>query len=258
MKYALTLQYSGENYSGYQSQKNENSIQTEVEKAIGVILREEVRIHSAGRTDQGVHAVGLVVHFETQHNNLDLHGFIYSVNAILPGDISIIHGAVVPSSFHARFSCIAREYVYKVIVMPYRPSIEKNAYWIREELDIASIRQAASRLIGEKDFTSFTKTNSLRSGKSAIRRIDRIELIQKGSLFFFYYKGSGFLHNMIRILTGTLLAVSMGKIKPADVGNILRQKNRRLAAKTLPPYALYFLNAVYEDYETPRALIRFD
>ena len=231
MKYAFTLQYSGENYSGYQIQKNENSIQVEVEKAIGIVLREKVRIHSAGRTDQGVHAIGLVFHCETRHGGLDLHRFINCVNGILPKDISIIHGSAVPDSFHARFSCIAREYIYKIIAMPYRPSIEKNAYWVRKELNVGSIKQAAKRLIGKKDFTSFTKTKSLKPDRSAVRRIDKIEIIQRGSLFFFYYKASGFLHNMIRILTGTFLEVSTGAIKPEDVEKISGTKKQEVGGK---------------------------
>ena len=192
IRYAFTLQYLGGNYSGYQIQKNRRSIQEEVEKAITTVLRERVRIHTAGRTDQGVHAIALVIHFETSHEHLNLHEFIYSVNAILSKDISLIYGSRVPNSFHARFSCISREYIYKIINMPYRPSIDQNAYWVWGELDIESVKKAIFWLIGEKDFTSFAKTNFLKFGQKTIRKIEKINVIQKGAAFFFIIKARAF------------------------------------------------------------------
>ena len=258
-KIALTLQYLGGNYVGYQKQKNLPSIQEEVENALYTILGEQICIHAAGRTDTGVHAIGQVIHFlltpKHIHKITNHKQFIYSLNSVLPKDISITHMAKVPMKFHARFSCIAREYVYRISNHTFKPAAYQNYYWTHKPIDIQAIKQATPYLLGEHDFAAFTKAYYKTIGQNTTRRMDEIRVEKKNFLVFFYYRGSGFLHNMLRIITGTLLDVGHHHLRPEDIKSILDNKDRRLGRKTLPPYALFFLNAIYNDYETPQELI---
>ena len=263
MKIALTLQYHGAHFCGFQRQKGERTVQEEFEKILQIYFRTPVRIHCAGRTDTGVHSAGQVIHFEISENDLFfrtrlLDRMIYNLNCILPQDISIIFGKIVPDNFHARFSCVSREYVYGIVTSKYRMSMyRENHLWIRYPVSIEKMNEAAEFLVGEHDFASFTKNIYKISNEKTIRRIDRIEIVPKDSFLYFYFSGSGFLHNMIRIITGTLLLTGRGDISPKDVQNILHSKNRTNAGNTLPAFPLVFLNARYKDYETPRQLIAY-
>ncbi len=265
MKLAFTVQYIGARYKGYQIQKEDNTIQQELEKAFSIVLRHGVSIYAAGRTDSGVNAIGQVIHLETKNedaakNKMDeecefLNRLIYSINCILPSDISIIYGKRVSDEFHARFSCLRREYIYQILNSKFRHSLLKDFLWVREKLNLELINKAIPYLMGEKDYASFTKTSYQKLGKSTKRRIDRIQIVDHSPKIYFHYEGSGFLHNMVRILTGTLLEVAQRKIKPEKVQSILNGQNRRLTGKTLPSHPLYFLNAIYADYKTPKELL---
>ncbi len=188
-KLALTLQYLGGNYAGYQRQKNLPSIQEEVENALHTILGERICIYAAGRTDTGVHAIGQVVHFiltpKSRGKITSFNRFIYSLNSVLPKDISIAHMAKVPKKFHARFSCIAREYVYRVSNHTFKPAAYQNYYWTHKPIDIQAIEKATPYLLGKNDFAAFTKTYYKRIGQNTIRRMDEIRVKKKESLFFF-------------------------------------------------------------------------
>jgi tRNA pseudouridine38-40 synthase len=289
MKIGLTIQYHGLHFCGFQRQVGERSVQEDIEKVLAVYFRKPVRIHCAGRTDTGVHSVGQVVHFEIDEEALffrtknvvsqkydadssasgepklifkkfsayiDL--MIYNLNCMLPEDISIIYGSIVPQDFHARFSCLSREYVYGIITSKCRMAMyQKNHLWIRYPVNVDKMRQAAEYLIGEHDFASFTKNIYKLNHEKTIRRIDKILIVPKDSFLYFYYHGSGFLHNMIRIMTGTLLLAGRGDITALDVQNILQSQNRVNAGNTLPAFPLVFVNARYRDYETPRELIPY-
>ncbi len=260
-KIALTLQYRGGAYVGYQRQKGLPSVQEEVEKGLYTILRKNICIYAAGRTDSGVHSLGQVIHFEIDTKNIEiifnLNKFIYSLNSVLPHDISVIYGAKVPHNFHARFSCLGREYVYQVSNHSFRSAIYENYYWTHQPIDVDAVKEAIPYLLGERDFAAFTKVYYKKMGKKTIRRIDEIQIIKKEMFFFFYYRGSGFLHNMLRIITGTLLEVAHHRLQPKDIKKILNEEDRRQSKTTLPPHALFFINAIYRDYKTPKNLISF-
>ncbi len=261
MKFAFTLQYDGAAFSGYQIQHDERTVQGELEKALKTYFRQPIRVHCAGRTDTGVHAMGQVVHFEASpevaekiRKNFDQS--IYSINCILPDDIGVIYAAEVPSDFHARFSCEGREYCYRLIQSRYKmPFYKKSHYWLRQPLDIPAMRKAAEGLLGEHDFRAFTKKIYERMEQSTIRRIDRIEIIEKPPFVYLYFAGSGFLHNMIRIISGTLICVGRNELTPEQVVAILNGRDRVDAGVTLPAHPLVFVNASYRDYRTPRQLI---
>jgi len=286
MKIALTIQYDGKNFNGFQRQTGERSVQEDLEKVLGIYFKKNTRVHCAGRTDTGVHSAGQVVHFEIDETDLlfrtghledkftdqeplpshapagvlrkDIDLAIYNLNCMLPKDISIIYGSLVPEDFHARFSCLGREYVYGVVTSKYRMALyQENHLWIRYPVDVEKMREAAEYLLGEHDFASFTKNIYKVANEKTVRRIDKIKIVPKDSFLYFYYNGSGFLHNMIRIITGTLLLVGRGDIAPIDVDGILKSQNRVNAGNTLPAFPLVFVNARYKNYETPRRLIPY-
>lgn len=264
MKIAATLQYNGDAFAGFQIQKIERTVQGELEKALATYFRMPIRVHGAGRTDTGVHSMGQVVHFslddvsQLQRDQIreNLHGLIYSINCMTIEDVSIVYAREVNGDFHARFSCVGREYVYRVLQSEYRMALYlKTHLWVRKPLDLSAMEDAASRLVGEKDFAAFTRRIYQVSGDVTIRRIDEIKIIPRPPFLYFYYNGSGFLHNMIRIMTGTLIRTGKGELSPQVVQEILEKKDRTEAGMTLPPGALVFLNARYPGYETPRELI---
>lgn len=247
-KTAMTIEYDGAVYFGFQLQKQQNSVQAELERALAIVLRQRVRVYCAGRTDTGVNALGQVIHFAAEYRQ-GIAELVYSLNSLLPKDIAIRHAAHVPEDFHARFSCLGREYVYIICNAPYRPgNLGFKSLWVRGELNWAPVRAAIPHLVGEKDFASFTRSAIAKSGERTVRRIDGVDVIESQPYIFLYIRGSGFLHNMIRILTGTLLDVARGKISPQQMEEIVANADRLGAGVTQKPDALYFLHAEYEDY----------
>ncbi len=256
MKTAMTIEYDGARYYGFQLQKQQNSVQAELEKALGIALRQRVRVYCAGRTDTGVNALGQVVHFAAEYRQ-SIPELVYSLNSLLPKDIAIRHAAHVPEDFHARFSCLGREYVYIICNAPYRPgNLGFKSLWVRGDLDWAPVRAAIPHLIGEKDFATFTRAAIAKSGERTVRRMDGVDVIESQPYVFLYIRGSGFLHNMIRILTGTLLDVARGKIPPQQMEEIVANADRLGAGVTQKADALYFLHAEYKDYPQPEHWLR--
>ena len=257
MRIAATIQYNGRAYSGMQLQKESLTIQGEIEQALKTITRRSVRIHCAGRTDAGVHAYGQVIHFDLpQAETFEIDRLIYGINSIIGGDISIIHGQIVPDDFHARFSCLGREYIFKVVNTPFPMALYKHtAAWIRYPLDIKKMEEAAMHLLGEHDFAAFTRTVYKKNEEKTIRRIDEIQILKRGFEILFYFRGSGFLHNMIRIIMGTLLRVGRNFIAPEQIKDILDNKERVKAGVTMSSKGLYFYRALYSDYVTPAELL---
>lgn len=253
MKTAMTIEYDGAAYAGFQLQKQQNSVQAQLEKALATLLRQRVRVYCAGRTDTGVNALGQVIHFAAEYRQT-VEELVYSLNGLLPKDIAIRHAAPVPEDFHARFSCLGREYLYVICNAPYRPgNLGFKSLWVRGELHWAPVRAAIPHLLGERDFASFTRLALVKSGERTIRRIDGIDVIESRPYVFLWVRGSGFLHNMIRILTGTLLDVARGKTTPGQMQEIVANADRLGAGVTQKPDALYFLHAHYKDYPQQQA-----
>jgi len=260
MKIAATVQYNGKGFFGFQIQNDRRTVQGELERSLSTYFRSFIRVHAAGRTDSGVHSYGQVVHFEAPEDwsfsDEELTKTIYSVNCILPLDVSFVHAKWVPDSFHARFSCTGREYVYQIIQCDYRlPLYQDTHLWIRKGFDVDKMREAAEYLIGVHDFASFTKHIYKKSDETTIRRIDKLVITDSAPFYRIYFNGSGFLHNMIRIICGALLNVGTGKWVSGEVEKILLEKSRIHQGVTLPAHALTFVNAQYENYETPKNLI---
>lgn len=265
MRIAFSIQYNGAEYCGFQRQKSSPSIQFCLEKVFSKILKYSIFLFCAGRTDSGVHALAQVIHIDiledcnfavaykkSSFSDEYLNNFIYSCNALLPFDISIMHGQLVSDLFHARFSCFKREYSYTIINSPFKTiRSRKSALWIRKKLNIEWIKESIPLFIGEKDFASLTRNKYVQTGVSTIRRIHNIDIQINGYLLEIRILGSGFLHNMNRILVGILVDVGLGKLKKQEVLQILESKDRRLAGRTLPAHPLVFRRAFYQEYKTP-------
>lgn len=241
---ALTLQYDGTRFNGWQVQDTGRTVQGELERALEILLRRKVRAAGSGRTDTGVHALGQVAHFEDD-GSVGLPRLCVSLNGILDKDVSVLNAYRVPPDFHARFSAVRREYVFLIYNNRQRsPFARDRAMWVPVPLDLEYLRKASSHLIGEKDFISFCKKTS--SDVNTVRRIDEIEISRSGDLVRLRILGNAFLHNMIRIIVGTLLGLHREGADPARMNDILLHKDRDYGGITVPPWGLYLNRIFYE------------
>jgi tRNA pseudouridine38-40 synthase len=239
---ALLLQYDGTNFNGWQVQKKGRTVQGEIEKALEILLKEKIRIIAAGRTDTGVHALGQVIHFDSSAD-ITLRKLCISLNGILDKDVAIKNAYYVPPTFHARFSASQREYIYVIYNHPLKsPFVFKKAMWISNKVDMDYIKDVSRYFIGEKDFASFCKKIS--ADENTVRRIDEFDITNFKEFIFFRIRGTAFLHNMIRIIVGTIFDIYIKKMDPSSVLNIFEQKNRIAGGKTAPAYGLY-LNRIF-------------
>ncbi len=251
--YACLLEYDGGHFHGFQSQEHESTVQGSLNNSIRTILNSNFtgKINVAGRTDAGVHGKGMIMNFHTHSPIPNIHKFIVGCNHLSGHYVSIVSMTETNEDFHARFSCKAREYEYLIYLSPYPRPIQNNrAFWLHEVPDIEKLQKESNSLLGEKDFRSLARKSSV-EGKNSVREIYEIEWTLVDSvpkILKFRIKANGFLHNMIRILTGTLLDVGLGKKPQGSLKNILDSKTRSEAGKTLPPYGLYFLRAYFPDF----------
>ena len=225
----ITLEYDGSRYDGWQKQGNtDNTIQGKLENVLFRMSGEEIEVHGSGRTDAGVHARGPVANF---HINAEIcpdgEAAREYLNRYLPDDIRVLSAKIVPERFHSRLSAISKTYGYYVETGDKKNVFErKYVYGCGKKLDVKAMRQAAEFLIGEHDFKSFC--------------------VEHGTKLEFLYTGNGFLYNMVRILTGTLLEVGSGTRRPEKMKEIIAAKNRDMAGRTAPPEGLFLLHVGYE------------
>ncbi len=249
----LTISYDGTNYSGWQRLSNatngDRSIQGLLEELLSEILLEPIKLIGSGRTDAGVHALGQVANFYSR-SNLDVNIIRQKMNHVLPEDIRIVEASEALLNFHSRFDAVEKVYQY-IIDTRERENvfIRKYSYACRTVLDIKAMRQAADLLIGTMDYKSFCTDR--RDGKSTIRTISEIKIEelrqnrnQQGIILTF--RGNGFLHHMIRILSGTLLEVGKQERSVESVRRAILGKKREYAGQTLYPQGLFLKQVIYE------------
>lgn len=251
MRMALVLQYDGHRYAGWQYQKHSPSIQERVEAALSEIAGHPVRTVAAGRTDAGVHATFQVVHFDTTARRPE-KAWVLGGNTHLPEDIRILWAREVPESFHAQRQALARHYRYRILNRPVAcPFRRHQVTWFPHPLDLEAMRQGASFLLGEHDFSSFRGPYC--QSRSPYRRVYLIELSRQGDEVVLDIVANAYLHNMVRIIAGTLLAVGSGKYPPKWVEEVLLARRRVLGAVTAPPDGLYLAGVLYpERFGLPR------
>lgn len=253
---AIKVQYDGTQYNGWQIQNGGRTIQGEIEKAIEILTREQARTIASGRTDSGVHALGQVVHFDTD-SALTLQRFCIGLNGILPRDISVTNAYEAGDYFHARFGAVERTYRYRIYNHPSRsPFMRYRAMWVHETLDCDYLRNVMEQLIGEKDFSSFCKKRESKN-INTVRRIRRVDVRREGDCINIEISGNAFLHNMIRIIVGTIVEMNKSNAEPHLLDEIIAKKDRDASGTTAPPYGLYLLRVVYDpDLSTMQCAFR--
>lgn len=245
-RYFITFSYDGTNFSGYQKQPRERTIQNELEKALKEINEnKKVEVHASGRTDAKVHALNQKAHFDLDIK-ITKEKLKKALNSLLPEDIHIKNVEEVSNNFHARYNAKGKEYIYKINMGEYNPLERNYVYQYNNRLDVTEIERAMKYLEGTHNFKSFTKTDEEKD--DYVRTLSQTNLIRdlkdvnKITLVFV---GTGFLRYMVRNMVGTLIEVGEGKRKSEDIITILKEQNRAHAGKTAAPEGLYLKNVFY-------------
>lgn len=240
----MGVEYDGTAFHGWQAQEpGVRTVQSVLEVGIARVADHSVRVHCAGRTDAGVHALEQVVHFDTRSFRRE-RAWVLGTNVNLPPDCCVRWAHPVGPDFHARFSATARHYRYRILNRATRSSLERDhALWVHQVLDLERMREAASHLVGEHDFSSFRA--SACQAKSPIRRVHYLDLEARGELVELRIGANGFLHHMVRNIVGVLLAVGRGEASSDWPRALLEARDRALGGVTAPPQGLYFVRADY-------------
>ena len=251
--YKMVLAYDGTRYNGWQKQGNtENTIQEKLERILQEISGAETEVFGSGRTDAGTHATGQVMNFHINWNGT-AEQLLDAFNAKLPEDIAALSVAEMPPRFHSRLSAKAKHYSYSIWIGKHSPVFErKYTFRCTEMLDVQAMRQAAAAFIGTHDFKSFCCVRT--QAESTVRTIYSLEVMQEGSEIIIRIKGNGFLYNMVRIITGTLIQVGKGRFKPEYVKQMLEAKDRTVAGQTAPPQGLTLVGIEYVDNDDARVV----
>ncbi|MEF9384832.1 tRNA pseudouridine(38-40) synthase TruA [Ralstonia solanacearum species complex bacterium KE056] len=246
---ALGIQYDGAAFSGWQSQPHGNTVQDVLEAALREFAGVALPTTVAGRTDAGVHALGQVIHLDTDLVR-DPFSWVRGTNAFLPPTVAVRWAQAMPEDFHARFSAHRRTYYYALTYGPTRaPLLEGKAGYVTlppgQVLDVAAMHEAAQVLVGEHDFSSFRAAEC--QAKSPIKTMYSTEVRGQGEWVFVRIRGSAFLHHMVRNIMGCLVAIGRGKRPAAWMGEVLAARERKAAAPTFMPDGLYLAEVGYPD-----------
>ena len=243
MQIKLTIAYEGANYSGWQLQSGQDSIQARLEAALVRIFSTPVRVHGSGRTDAGVHARGQVAAF-TLPRPFDAAELQRALNAIIPNDIVILNAESIGDDFDPRRSAKSRVYEYRILNQRLPSPFERRYSWlIREPLDLHRMNETASAFLGEKDFAAFRTLGS--EVKTTVRRVSVSEWRRDEALITYRVEASSFLRHMVRTMVATMVEVGRGKMEPGFVAEILERRERAMAPAAAPPQGLFLMEVRY-------------
>jgi tRNA pseudouridine38-40 synthase len=249
--YRAVVEYDGTNFCGLQFQPGVRTVAGEIERALGTIFAEPLKISAAGRTDAGVHATGQVISFHSERA-FPVERLALALNGNLPHDVSIRAAAVVPDGFSARFDAHERTYEYRILNRQLPSAVERRfAHHVHRPFDVAAARGAAAGLIGEHDFAAFCGVPPAIGG--TVRTVHAIEIARLGERIGLRIAGRGFLHRMVRICVGTVVEIATGRRDPADIPAILASKDRRRAGYTVPACGLFLVGVKYPDFDSEQA-----
>jgi tRNA pseudouridine38-40 synthase len=246
-RFALCIEYAGENYKGWQKQKYDAlpTVQESVEKALSKVANHEVSVICAGRTDTGVNGTYQIIHFDSDAKRTE-RAWVMGTNTNLPQDIAVQWAVEVDKSFHARFSALKRRYRYIIYPNPVMPAVlAKGVTWTHKDLDVLLMQQAASHLLGEHDFSSYRAVAC--QAKSPVRTIEGISVEKSGALIVIDVQANAFLHHMIRNIAGVLMSIGAKEAEPIWAKEVLEARDRRKGGVTAPPHGLYFVDVKYPD-----------
>ncbi len=242
--YKIVLKYDGGRYNGWQKQGNTvNTIQERIETVLSKMIGSEVEIAGSGRTDAGAHAAGQVANFklETSMKTEELMDYL---NQYLPHDIAVTSIKEMPFRFHSRLNAKKKKYLYRIWNSKIPNVFLRNyMYQCREALNIKAMEEAGRYFLGEHDFKAFCSNNRMK--KTTVRTIYDISVDKDGDEIRILFSGNGFLYNMVRIMTGTLIEVGEGKRRPEEIKDILEGRDREKAGFTAPAYGLILMEVSY-------------
>jgi tRNA pseudouridine38-40 synthase len=247
LKFRLTIAYDGTAYQGWQVQRIGTGVQAKLEEALAKLFSSRPQVHSSSRTDTGVHALGMIAHFEVPRTECKMSPtkLALALNAWLPEDIRVLAASRARKDFHARFSASAKQYRYFVWNQPaMNPLIRHYAWHVPRSLDLKAIRCALPLFVGKHDFQSFA-ANPGYARESTVRRLTRCELKRSGALLTFIIEGEGFLYRMCRGMVGTLVQIGLGKFNPDEITKMLQKRDRRIAGMSAPAQGLVLWKVSY-------------
>lgn len=240
---AMSVEYDGAAYCGWQRQSHSPSVQALVEKALSVVAAESIQVACAGRTDTGVHATSQIVHFDTSARR-DPHNWQLGCISNLPADIAINWVKSVPAQFHARFSALSRTYRYVILNKRHRPAILSSAVsWVRPELDHLKMADALACLRGRHDFSSFRAAGC--SAKTPVREVSFTDVRRVGDLIVIEITANAFLQHMVRNIVGALIEIASEDLSPEHMAQLLAGRDRKKSAMTAAPNGLYLVDVEY-------------
>lgn len=247
LKFKLTLAYDGTAYHGWQAQRSGRGVENQVEAALAKLFASAPALESSSRTDTGVHAMGMAVHFEVPEPEFKMPPghLALALNALLPEDIRVMAATRVPAGFHARFDATGKQYRYLVWNHPaMNPLLRTRAWHVPRPLDLSAMREAAVLFVGRHDFRSFTAKRAGVLG-DAVRTVTRCEVRRSGSQVTFVIEGEGFLYKMCRGMAGTLVQIGQGKFPPQEITAMLARQDRRVAGMNAPAHGLVLWKVSY-------------
>ncbi|UZK69948.1 tRNA pseudouridine(38-40) synthase TruA [Sphingomonas sp. S1-29] len=243
-RFALTIEYDGRPFMGWQHQAHGPSVQQAIEDAARRILGEDVLVYAAGRTDAGVHALAMRAHVDVERP-IAAFRLMEGLNAVLrPQPVAVLDCVEVAGDWHARFACTARHYEYRIRARRAPLTLELGRAWrIANPLDAEAMAAGALQLTGRHDFTTFRSTHC--QADSPLRTLDRLEVVREGELIRIFASARSFLHHQVRSMVGCLALVGQGKWTPDDIGEALAARDRAALGMNAPAEGLYFVAADY-------------
>jgi tRNA pseudouridine38-40 synthase len=247
IKFKLTIAYDGTGYEGWQVQKTGTGVQEKIQEALAKLFPSAPQLHSSSRTDTGVHALGMVAHFEIPKAEFRMTGskLALAINAWLPDDIRILSASRAARDFHARFQATGKQYRYFIWNHPAMNPLLRHSHWhVTRELDLTAMRAAAALFVGKHDFQSFAANSGYKKA-TTVRTVTRCDLRKRGPQFTIIIEGDGFLYKMCRGIAGTIAQAGLGKFPAADVKTMLLKSDRRVSGMTAPAHGLVLWKVFY-------------
>jgi tRNA pseudouridine38-40 synthase len=248
-RWRLTVEYDGGPFMGWQRQEHGPSVQQALEEALRRMTGEQGVFHAAGRTDAGVHALAMTTHVDVM-KSLTPHRLREGLNALLrPQPVSVLDVVEVADDWHARFSCVGRRYLYRILARRAPPALDVGRVWhIAVPLDVEAMREGTAHLVGRHDFTTFRSAQC--QSDSPVKTLDRLEVGQVGDEIHVTAAARSFLHHQVRSMVGCLAMVGRGQWHPEDMRKALEARDRAALGFNAPPHGLYFVAAIYPETAT--------
>ncbi|QNQ11224.1 tRNA pseudouridine(38-40) synthase TruA [Sphingomonas alpina] len=243
-RFALTVEFDGRPFMGWQRQSHGPSVQAAIEAAALAITGETVAVHAAGRTDAGVHGLGMRAHVDVMRPITPFR-LMEALNAKLrPDPVAILACEIVPDDWHARFTCLARHYEYRIVTRRAPLTVERGLAWrVPIDLDADAMAEGAARLVGRHDFTTFRSAHC--QADSPVRTLDRLDVVREGERILVRASARSFLHHQVRSMVGCLALVGQRKWSANDMSAALEARDRAALGLNAPPDGLFFLRADY-------------